>query len=110
MHSWVLREVGPLNTRSKDSLLKVTLKAPALPAIFLLFPRTRYPALLGGPFAEELLELPVLSGQIGTLLPEEWKPLKAVCFPKQMPHKKRSSRSDTPFTSSAEKLQRLLHH
>ena len=68
-------------------MLKVTLKAPAPPAIFFLFPRTRHPALLGGSFAEELLELPVLPGQTGTLLPEKWEPLKAACFPKQMPHK-----------------------
>ena len=84
---WVLREVGPLNTRSKDSLLKATLKAPALPAIFLLFPRTRFPALPNAPFAEELPELPVLPGQIGHLLPEEREPLKTACFLKQMRHK-----------------------
>ena len=82
---WVLREVGPLNTRSKDSLLKAILKAPALPAIFLLFPRTQFPALSSAPFAEELPELPVL--QIGHLLPEEREPLKTACFPKQMRHK-----------------------
>ena len=84
---WVLREVGPLNTRSKDSLLKAILKAPALPAIFLLFPRTRFPALPSAPFAEELPELPVLPGQIGHLLPEEREPLKTACLPKQMRHK-----------------------
>ena len=78
---WVLREVGPLNTRSKDSLLKVVLKAPALPAIFLLFPRTRFPALPSAPFAEEL------PGPIGHLLPEEREPLKTACLPKQMRHK-----------------------
>ena len=84
---WVLREVGPLNTRSKDSLLKAVLKAPVLPAIFLLFPRTRFPALPSAPFAEELPELPMLPGQIGHLLPEEREPLKTACFPKQMRHK-----------------------
>ena len=84
---WMLREVGPLNTRSKDSLLKAVLKAPALPAIFLLFPRTRFPALPSAPFAEELPELPVLPGQIGHLLPEEREPLKTACFLKQMRHK-----------------------
>ena len=84
---WVLREVGPLNTRSKDSLLKAILKAPAVPAIFLLFPRTRFPALPSAPFAEELPELPMLPGQIGHLLPEEREPLKTACFPKQMRHK-----------------------
>ena len=84
---WVLREDGPLNTRSKDSLLKVALKAPALPAIFLLFPRTRFPALPNAPFAEELPELPLLPGQIGHLLPEEREPLKTACFLKQMRHK-----------------------
>ena len=84
---WVLREVGPLNTRSKDSLLKALLKAPALPAIFLLFPRTRFPALPSAPFAEELPELPMLPGQIGHLLPEEREPLKTACFLKQMRHK-----------------------
>ena len=78
---WVLREVGPLNTRSKDSLLKAILKAPALPAIFLLFPRTRFPALPSAPFAEEL------PGRIGHLLPDEREPLKTACFPKQMRHK-----------------------
>ncbi len=78
---WMLREVGPLNTRSKDSLLKAVLKAPALPAIFLLFPRTRFPALPSAPFAEEL------PGPIGHLLPEEREPLKTACFPKQMRHK-----------------------
>ena len=78
---WMLREVGPLNTRSKDSLLKVVLKAPALPAIFLLFPRTRFPALPSAPFAEEL------PGPIGCLLPEEREPLKTACLPKQMRHK-----------------------
>ena len=78
---WMLREVGPLNTRSKDSLLKVVLKAPALPAIFLLFPRTRFPALLNAPFAEEL------PGRIGHLLPDECEPLKTACFLKQMRHK-----------------------
>ena len=78
---WMLREVGPLNTRSKDSLLKVVLKAPALPAIFLLFPRTRFPALPSAPFAEEL------PGPIGHLLPEEREPLKTACLPKQMRHK-----------------------
>ena len=83
---WVLREVGPLNTRSKDSLLKATLQAPALPAIFLLFPRTRFPALPSAPFAEELPELPVLPGETGHLLPEEREPLKTACFPKQMRH------------------------
>ena len=84
---WVLREVGPLNTRSKYSLLKAFLKAPALPAIFLLFPRTRFPALPSAPFAEELPELPMLPGQIGHLLPEEREPPKTACFPKQMRHK-----------------------
>ena len=84
---WMLREVGPLNTRSKDSLLKAALKAPVLPAIFLLFPCTRFPALPSAPFAEELPELPVLPGQIGHLLPEEREPLKTACFPKQMRHK-----------------------
>ena len=83
----MLREVGPLNTRSKDSLLKAILKAPAVPAIFLLFPRTRFPALPSAPFAEELPELPMLPGQIGHLLPEEREPLKTACFPKQMRHK-----------------------
>ena len=78
---WMLREVGPLNTRSKDSLLKAALKAPALPAIFLLFPRTRFPALPSAPFGEEL------PGRIGHLLPEEREPLKTACFPKQMRHK-----------------------
>ena len=78
---WMLREVGPLNTRSKDSLLKVVLKAPALPAIFLLFPRTRFPALPSAPFGEEL------PGPIGHLLPEEREPLKTACLPKQMRHK-----------------------
>ena len=78
---WMLREVGPLNTRSKDSLLKAVLKAPALPAIFLLFPRTRFPALPSAPFAEEL------PGPIGHLLPEEREPLKTACLPKQMRHK-----------------------
>ena len=78
---WMLREVGPLNTRSKDSLLKVVLKAPALPAIFLLVPRTRFPALPSAPFAEEL------PGPIGRLLPEEREPLKTACLPKQMRHK-----------------------
>ena len=78
---WVLREVAPLNTRSKDSLLKAVLKAPVLPAIFLLFPRTRFPALLSAPFAEEL------PGRIGHLLPDECEPLKTACFLKQMRHK-----------------------
>ena len=78
---WMLREVGPLNTRSKDSLLKAVLKAPVLPAIFLLFPRTRFPALLNAPFAEEL------PGRIGHLLPDECEPLKTACFLKQMRHK-----------------------
>ena len=78
---WVLREVGPLNTRSKDSLLKAVLKAPVLPAIFLLFPRTRFPALSSAPFAEEL------PGRIGHLLPDEREPLKTACFLKQMRHK-----------------------
>ena len=78
---WMLREVGPLNTRSKDSLLKVVLKAPALPAIFLLFPRTRFPALPSVPFGEEL------PGRIGHLLPDEREPLKTACFLKQMRHK-----------------------
>ena len=73
---WVLREVVPLNTRSKDSLLKALLKAPALPAIFLLFPRTRFPPLPSAPFAEEL-----------HLLPDEREPLKTACFLKQMRHK-----------------------
>ena len=77
----MLREVGLLNTRSKDSLLKVVLKAPALPAIFLLFPRTRFPALPSAPFGEEL------PGPIGHLLPEEREPLKTACLPKQMRHK-----------------------
>ena len=71
---WMLREVGPLNTRSKDSLLKVVLKAPALPAIFLLFPRTRFPALPSAPPIEHLL-------------PEEREPLKTACLSKQMRHK-----------------------
>ena len=78
---WMLREVGPLNTRSKDSLLKAVLKAPVLPAIFLLFPRTRFPALCSVPFAEEL------PGRIGNLLPDEREPLKTACFLKQMRHK-----------------------
>ena len=78
---WMLREVGPLNTRSKDSLLKAVLKAPVLPAIFLLFPRTRFPALPSAPFAEEL------PGRIGHLLPDEREPLKTACFLKQMRHK-----------------------
>ena len=78
---WMLREVGPLNTRSKDSLLKAVLKAPILPAIFLLFPRTRFPALPSAPFAEEL------PGRIGHLLPDEREPLKTACFLKQMRHK-----------------------
>ena len=78
---WMLREVGPLNTRSKDSLLKAVLKAPVLPAIFLLFPRTRFPALSSAPFAEEL------PGRIGHLLPDEREPLKTACFLKQMRHK-----------------------
>ena len=78
---WMLREVGPLNTRSKDSLLKAVLKAPVLPAIFLLFPRTRFPALPSAPFAEEL------PGRIGHLLPDECEPLKTACFLKQMRHK-----------------------
>ena len=78
---WMLREVGPLNTRSKDSLLKAVLKAPVLPAIFLLFPRTRFPALSNAPFAEEL------PGRIGHLLPDEREPLKTACFLKQMRHK-----------------------
>ena len=73
----MLREVGPLNTRSKDSLLKAVLKAPVLPAIFLLFPRTRFPALPSAPFAEEF----------GHLLPDEREPLKTACFLKQMRHK-----------------------
>ena len=84
---WVLREDDPLNTCSKDSLLKATLKAPAVPAIFLLFPRTRFPALCNAPFAEELPELPVLPRRIGYLLPEEREPLKTACFAKQMRHK-----------------------
>ena len=71
---WMLREVGPLNTRSKDSLLKVVLKAPALPAIFLLFPHTRFPALPSAPPIEHLL-------------PEEREPLKTACLSKQMRHK-----------------------
>ena len=75
---WMLREVGPLNTRSKDSFLKVVLKAPVLPAVFLLFPRTRFPALSSAPFAEEL------PGRIGHLLPDEREPLKTACFLKQM--------------------------
>ena len=78
---WMLREVGPLNTRSKDSLLKAALKAPALPAIFLLFPRTRFPALPSVPFGEEL------PGRIGHLLPDEREPLKTACLRKQMRHK-----------------------
>ena len=78
---WMLREVGPLNTRSKDSLLKAVLKAPVLPAIFLLFPRTRFPALPSAPFVEEL------PGRIGNLLPDEREPLKTACFLKQMRHK-----------------------
>ena len=107
---WVLCEVGPLSTRSKDFLLKVTLKAPARPAIFFLFPRTRHPALLGGSFAEELLELPVLPGQTGTLLPEKWGPLKAACFPKQMPHKNNRAALTRHPHPVQKKLQRLLHH
>ena len=78
---WMLREVGPLNTRSKDSLLKAVLKAPVLPAIFLLFPRTRFPALPSVPFGEEL------PGRIGHLLPDEREPLKTACLRKQMRHK-----------------------
>ena len=78
---WMLREVDPLNTRSKDSLLKAVLKAPALPAIFLLFPRTRFPALPSVPFGEEL------PGRIGPLLPDEREPLKTACLRKQMRHK-----------------------
>ena len=78
---WMLREVSPLNTRSKDSLLKAILKAPALPAIFLLFPRTRFPALPSAPFAEEL------PGRVGNLLPDEREPLKTACFLKHMRHK-----------------------